>query len=132
MNKKVKQVLIEKFAGTTVNENDIFSEDMMHENYEDEIASVDTIIKQEDYDKINIRKMEMAFDKNSCVFHVNDDPRGLILRTNKPALRTFGYNREEIESQKFIANLMPQSLQTIHTELIKNYITSGKTKVIYS
>lgn len=102
MNKKVKQVLIEKFAGSTVNENDIFSEDMMHENYEDEIASVDTIVKQEDFEKINIRKLEMAFDKCSCVFHVNDDPRGLIIRANKPALRTFGYSREEVESTQFI------------------------------
>lgn len=68
LNKKVKLVILEKFSGTNVNENDIFSEDLQNESIEDDVISVGSIVKPDDLDKINIKKIEMAFDKKSCVF----------------------------------------------------------------
>lgn len=43
LNKKIKNRVLENFAGTSVNENDIFSEEIQEANNEDDIASIPSV-----------------------------------------------------------------------------------------
>lgn len=65
---------------------------------------------KDDQDKINIKKIEMAFDRRSCVFRVASDNQGKIIKVNKPVFTTFGYNRYELENHIYITDLMPKSI----------------------
>lgn len=54
-----------------------------------------SVVSNEKYnqDKVNIKKIEMAFDRRSCVFRVANDNQGKIIKVNKPVLTSFGFNR---------------------------------------
>ena len=45
----------------------------------------------EDAEKIQIKHIEIAFDKTSCVFYVDNEDKGKILKANKPVENIFGY-----------------------------------------
>jgi hypothetical protein len=45
LNKKIKNRILENFSGTSVNENDIFSEEMHEGNIEDDLASLPSAIQ---------------------------------------------------------------------------------------
>lgn len=49
--------------------------------------------EKDNQDKVNIKKIEMAFDRRSCVFRVANDNQGKIIKVNKPVLTSFGFNR---------------------------------------
>lgn len=69
---------------------------------------------KDDQDKINIKKIEMAFDRRSSVFRVSNDPGGKIIKVNKPVLTTFGFTRHELENNLSVTDLMPRSFAISH------------------
>ena len=101
LNKKIKMNFIEMFSGTNVNENEIFSEEIQDENAEDDIESVGSI-GVEEAEKIQIKHIEVAFDKTSCVFYVDNDDKGKILKVNKPVENIFGYQAQELMNNSYI------------------------------
>lgn len=52
----------------------------------------------------------MAFDRRSCVFRVGSDNYGKIIKVNRPVLTTFGFNKNELENNIYITDLMPKSM----------------------
>jgi len=69
---------------------------------------------KDDQDKINIKKLEMAFDRRSSVFRVSNDANGKIIKVNKPVLTTFGFTRYELENHLYVTDLMPRSFAVLH------------------
>ncbi|EAR94555.2 transmembrane protein, putative (macronuclear) [Tetrahymena thermophila SB210] len=131
LNQKVLLSLLEKFTGTFVNENEVFIEEYQTDQVEDDLGSVVSNSKEEQ-DKIKIKKVEMAFDRRSCVFRVASDNLGKIIKVNKPVLTTFGFNRYELENHVFVTDLMPKSFAILHPKYTSNYISTGKSKILYS
>ncbi|KAL4511596.1 hypothetical protein ABPG72_012441 [Tetrahymena utriculariae] len=131
LNQKVLLQLLEKFTGTFINENEVFIEEFQTDQVEDDLGSVVSNSKDEQ-DKIKIKKIEMAFDRRSCVFRVASDHLGKIIKVNKPVLTTFGFNRYELENHVFVTDLMPKSFAISHPKYTSNYISTGKSKILYS
>jgi hypothetical protein len=76
---------MEKFAGVNINENDIFSEELQEENVDDDMNSINSNMKHDEFEKLDtIKNVEMIFDKNSCVFHVDSSHEGNIMKVNNP------------------------------------------------
>ncbi|KAL4500954.1 hypothetical protein ABPG73_013692 [Tetrahymena malaccensis] len=131
LNQKVLLQLLEKFTGTFINENEVFIEEFQTDQVEDDLGSVVSNSKDEQ-DKIKVKKEEMAFDRRSCVFRVASDNLGKIIKVNKPVLTTFGFNRYELENHVFVTDLMPKSFAIQHPKYTSNYISTGKSKILYS
>lgn len=74
----------------------------------------------------------MAFDIKSCVFQIDNDPKGNIIKINKPVCQIFGYTRKELEGKTAINILMPRLYSKSHENMIKNYVNTGKIKSMYS
>ena len=72
LNKKVKTNMLEQFTGTKINENDIFSEEII-QDIQDDINSIASDTKLEEAENINIKSPFLAFDKNSLVFNIDED-----------------------------------------------------------
>lgn len=101
--------MLERFSGiTTVNENDVFSEEIQQDNMDDDLASVHSNLKPEEMEKIQIKRVELAFDKKSVIFHVNHEIRGRILKVNRAVYHAFGYSALELSGQVSIGMLMPR------------------------
>ena len=84
LNKKVKNIILENFSGTSLNVNDIFSEEVQEPNIEDDMASIKSMLPLEDIqEKIEIKSKKVIFDKQSAIIHTNDDKLALILNVNK-------------------------------------------------
>jgi hypothetical protein len=89
--------MIERFNGiSNLNENDVFSEELLQDNIDDDVLSVHSNLKAEEMEKIYIKKVEMAFDKRSVVFHVNHEYKGKILSVSRAIYHTFGYTQLEL------------------------------------
>lgn len=63
---------------------------------EDDVHSVQSNMKADEMEKIFVRKVEMAFDKKSVVFHVNHEYKGKILKVNRAIYFAFGYSQLEL------------------------------------
>lgn len=90
LNKKVKVMLLEAFAGTTVNENDIFSEELSDKINNDDIGSVASGEIIDDDEKIEIGRPNIIFDQVTAIFHVDDNANGKILKCSKSVYNVFG------------------------------------------
>lgn len=108
--------MLERFAGTsTVNENDVFSEEIQQDlNMEDDVASVHSNLKVDEMERILIKKVELAFDKRSVVFRVNHEFRGRIINVNRAIYHAFGYAAIELSGNVSITTLMPRIYSNIH------------------
>lgn len=85
--------MMERFSGTiNVNESDVFSEELQQENAEDDVNSVASNMKVDEMEKIFIKRVEMAFDKNSVVFHIGHEYKGKILKVSRSVYNAFGYS----------------------------------------
>ncbi|KAL4499680.1 hypothetical protein ABPG72_017220 [Tetrahymena utriculariae] len=133
LNKKIKVSMLERFSGiNNINENEVFSEELMMENMDDDIHSVHSNLKPDEMEKIYIKKVEMAFDKKSVIFHVNHEYKGLILKVNRALYHGFGYTSLDLVGKVYITQLMPRIYQNIHPLIMKNFVQTGKTKALYS
>lgn len=54
-------------------------------------------------EKIYIKKVEMAFDKKSVIFHVNHQYKGRSLKVNRAVYRGFGYKALELTENVHIS-----------------------------
>lgn len=91
--------MLERFNGiTNLNENDVFSEEMVQDNIDDDIVSVHSNLKVEEMEKIYIKKVEMAFDKKNVVFNVNHEYKGKILKVSRGIYHVFGYTQIELNN----------------------------------
>lgn len=79
-----------------------------------------------------IRKMKTAFENSSCVFHVDNDVKGKIIKVNKPVYSVFGYQDFELENIALVQNLMPRIFRESHSEVVKSYISIGRERSAYS
>lgn len=75
---------------------------------DDDVASVGSIQKLEDVEKIKIKKQEVIFDKKSCIIHTESDIKGKIFKVNKASLQIFGYTKGDLEKNNYITELMPK------------------------
>lgn len=80
----------------SVNENDIFSDDIQENGAEDEVASIGSGMEGVDTDKIEIKNKKIIFDRKACIIQTNDDSNALILKVNKQFTRIFGYQKEDV------------------------------------
>ncbi|KAL4476170.1 hypothetical protein ABPG74_009903 [Tetrahymena malaccensis] len=133
LNKKIKVSMLERFSGiNNINENEVFSEELIMDNMDDDIHSVHSNLKPDEMEKIYIKKVEMAFDKKSVIFHVNHEYKGLILKVNRALYHGFGYTSLDLVGKVYITQLMPRIYQNIHPLVMKNFVQTGKTKTLYS
>ncbi|EGR33918.1 hypothetical protein IMG5_031020 [Ichthyophthirius multifiliis] len=135
LNKKVKLFILEKFQSTKINENDIFSEELQNDDIfleKYDIESVDSNLRPENYDIIQIKKPQMVFDMNSVVLHVDNDFKCNILKTNRALFHTFGYLSNEVENKVGLDKFMPRIFGKIHEQQMKEFTLSGKSKCLYS
>ena len=56
----------------------------------------------EEAEKIQIKHIEVAFSKTSCIFYVDNDDKGKILKINKPVENIFGYQAQELMNNSYI------------------------------
>ncbi|KAG2450719.1 hypothetical protein HYH02_004557 [Chlamydomonas schloesseri] len=68
-------------------------------------------------------------EKNNAVAVIN--AVGIIQMANKPLMKLFGYRKGELEG-KNISILMPQPFSQRHNGYLRNYITTGKAKILDS
>ncbi|KAG2493479.1 hypothetical protein HYH03_008295 [Edaphochlamys debaryana] len=66
-------------------------------------------------------------EKNNAVAVIN--AVGIIQMANKPLMKLFGYKKGELEG-KNISILMPQPFSQRHNGYLRNYITTGKAKIL--
>ncbi|CAD8090150.1 unnamed protein product [Paramecium sonneborni] len=132
-NKKLKNKILDNFQGLSVNENDIFSEEVQENNLEEDIASVksDQELKI-DMEKIDIKSKKIIFDKKACIIQTTDDPDSLIIKVNKQFTKIFGYTYEEVANKFQIAQLMPDIYSKVHPSLLNDYKLTGKANSLYS
>ncbi|CAD8070191.1 unnamed protein product [Paramecium primaurelia] len=132
-NKKLKNKILDNFQGLSVNENDIFSEEVQENNLEEDIASVKSDQEQKlDMDKIDIKSKKIIFDKKACIIQTTDDPDALIIKVNKQFTKIFGYTNEEISNKFQITQLMPDIYSKVHPSLLNDYKLTGRGHSLYS
>ncbi|CAD8068730.1 unnamed protein product [Paramecium sonneborni] len=132
-NKKLKNKILDNFQGLSVNENDIFSEELQENNLEEDIASIKSDQEQKvDMDKIDIKSKRIVFDKKACIIQASDDPDAIIIKVNKQFTKIFGYTREEVVMKFRITQLMPDIYSKVHPSLLNDYRLTGKGHSLYS
>ncbi|CAD8103477.1 unnamed protein product [Paramecium sonneborni] len=132
-NKKLKNKILDNFQGLSVNENDIFSEEVQENNLEEDIASVKSDQEQKiDIEKIDIKSKKIIFDKKACIIQTTDDPDALIIKVNKQFTKIFGYTHEEVTNKFLIAQLMPDIYSKVHPSLLNDYKLTGRGHSLYS
>ncbi|CAD8089602.1 unnamed protein product [Paramecium sonneborni] len=132
-NKKLKNKILDNFQGLSVNENDIFSEELQENNLEEDIASIKSDQEQKvDMDKIDIKSKRIVFDKKACIIQTSDDPDAIIIKVNKQFTKIFGYTTEEVSMKFPIAQLMPDIYSKVHPSLLNDYRLTGKEHSLYS
>ncbi|CAD8148434.1 unnamed protein product [Paramecium octaurelia] len=132
-NKKLKNKILDNFQGLSVNENDIFSEELQENNLEEDIASIKSDQEQKiDMDKIDIKSKRIVFDKKACIIQTSDDPDAIIIKVNKQFTKIFGYTKEEVSMKFPIAQLMPDIYSKVHPSLLNDYRLTGKGHSLYS
>ena len=60
------------------------------------MVSVHSNLKADEMEKIYVKRVEMAFDKKSIIFHVNHEYKGKILKVNRAIYHGFGYTALEL------------------------------------
>jgi PAS domain-containing protein len=63
---------------------------------DDDVASVHSNLKADEMERIQIKKVELAFDKRSVVFRVNHEIKGKIIQVNRAVYHAFGYTALEL------------------------------------
>jgi len=120
--------MLEKFAGSLVSEENIFSQEIAQTKPEDEIVSVPPDFEK---DQIWIKNTDIIFDKNSCVVHVECEEPYTILSSNRATFNVFGYQPQEIVGSG-TSILMPDAFGALHAEFLKNFVQTGHQKLIFS
>ncbi|KAG2487286.1 hypothetical protein HYH03_014127 [Edaphochlamys debaryana] len=67
--------------------------------------------------------------RNSAIITIN--AMGIIQMANKHAIKMLGYNKGELDS-KNISCIMPQPFSARHNGYLRNYVTTGKAKILDS
>jgi PAS domain-containing protein len=55
--------------------------------------------------------------------------QGQVKMVNKPLLKMFGYKKSEVQG-KNVSMLMPQPFSGRHPQYLRNYVTTGKRKIL--
>ncbi|EGR32786.1 hypothetical protein IMG5_070680, partial [Ichthyophthirius multifiliis] len=131
LNKKLKIYMLEKFQGTKINENDIFSEEIQND-LQDDIQSIGSNLKFEEVENVNIKNSIVAFDKNSLIINIDQDYKGNIKKVNRTSINIIGYSQKELEGKVNILQLMPRIFAEYHYQQMQVFTITGKTKSLYS
>jgi PAS domain S-box-containing protein len=94
------------------------------------LIMISAAIIQRGLQKYSSNEKKLRYVLNSAVDGILlIDQNGMIKDTNPAAEKIFGYSELEMVGQN-ISMLMPEPYQSEHTSYIKNYLRTGKAKVI--
>ena len=100
---------------------------MEHHSLKDRLVS---LLTAEDIERLRQSEEENRAILNNVIDGIiTIDDAGTILRFNPAAEKIFGYTHEEAIGQN-VTILMPEPHRSQHNTYIKNYLTTGKAKII--